>query len=290
MEGDTESDLARIHRQQMILSTILRTVKSAGVLLDPGKLGSFVTAFTQNTTTAGIDFNALMTLAESLGDLDPAKVTFFTVPTVADPEDASDRGSMYIDPGSAGPLLDAIRNDQPLPGTGTPPETTESAAPTTGATPAATYTVAPDAVDLAVVNVAGRSGVAGEAAQALNDLGFAVTDADLYKRDAIESGITVHYSPGNEAAALVVAGAVTEATLVAQDGLAGIVELHLGTSWIAADFSAVKVGDPIPAALLAQVPEGSAGNVATADPGAGDTGTAEATTIQQVNASDTSCL
>ena len=73
VQGDTESDLARIHRQQIILSTILRTVKSAGVLLDPGKLGEFVTAFTQNTTTAGIDFNSLMTLARIAGKSRPGQ-------------------------------------------------------------------------------------------------------------------------------------------------------------------------------------------------------------------------
>ena len=94
--GDPSSDLSRIHRQQLILSAILREVKSAGTLLDPGKLGAFVTAFTDNTTTANVDFQSLMDLAESIGNLDPAKVNFYTIPTVPDPDDI-ERGSMFID-------------------------------------------------------------------------------------------------------------------------------------------------------------------------------------------------
>jgi len=288
VQGDTESDLARIHRQQLLLSTILRKVKSAGVLLDPGTLGDFVTAFTQNTTTAGIDFNSLMSLAESMGDLDPSKVTFFTVPTVADPEDASDRGSMYIDKDASAPLLDAIRNDQPLPGAGS--TTTESTAPATTGAAVVTFTVAPAAVDLRVVNVAGQSGVAGEAATTLNELGFDVQDADLLKNDATEPGVTVHYSPGNEAAALTVAAAAPGSTLVAEDGLGGTVELHLGESWQSTTFTAVTVGAEIPADLIAQVPAGSAGQVVTATGSAEASGSTSTTEIQQVNAGDASCM
>jgi len=288
VQGDTESDLARIHRQQVLLSTILRKVKSAGVLLDPGMLGDFVTAFTQNTTTAGINFNSLMTLAESLGDLDPSKVTFFTLPTVADPEDTSDRGSMFIDEDTAAPLLDAIRNDQPLPGADA--TTAENTTPPTTGPVVATFSVDPAAVDLRVVNVAGVSGVAGQAATELNELGFDVSESDLLKSDETEAGITVHYSPGNEAAALTAAAAAPGSTLVAEDGLGSAVELHLGEGWESSTFTAVTVGAEIPATLLAQVPEGSAGQVASVTGSTDSSGSTTATEIQQVNAGDASCM
>src|SRR6478735_8101569 len=42
VEGDTDSDLARIRRQQIVLSAILQQVTSAGTLLNPAKLDAFM--------------------------------------------------------------------------------------------------------------------------------------------------------------------------------------------------------------------------------------------------------
>lgn len=280
--GDPSSDLSRIHRQQLILSAILREVKSAGTLLDPSKLTKFVQAFTDNTSTANVDFQSLMDLAESIGNLDPSLVNFYTIPTVPDPEDTS-RGSMFIDEATAAPLLNALRNDQPVPGTETTPA--ETSAPTT-AEPVAALTVAPDAVDLEIVNAAGVAGLATRTSEALNALGFATTADDLKTADTTQAGVTVQYTAGNEAAALTVAAAVPGATLAAVDGLGSRVSLRVGTGWDES-VTAVAVGDPIAADLLAQVPAGSAGNVVTATPE--DTATATSTTTS-VNAADASCL
>lgn len=280
--GDPSSDLSRIHRQQLILSAILREVKSAGTLLDPGKLGSFVTAFTQNTTTSGVDFQSLMDLAESVGNLDPALVNFFTMPTVPDPDDTG-RGSMFIDRTGAAGLLDALRNDVPVPGTETSPAATP--APTT-ATDVGAVTVGPAAVDLQIVNAAGIAGTATRGSEALNGLGFTTTGDDLSTADATQTGVSVRYAPGNEAAALTVAAAVPGATLEPEDGLGTRVSLRLGSDWDGSA-TAVAVGDPLDAALLAQVPAGSAGNVIAPDAPA--TGTTPAPT-SSVNAADASCL
>ncbi|WP_170315518.1 LCP family protein [Nakamurella deserti] len=280
--GDPSSDLSRIHRQQLILSAILREVKSAGTLLDPGKLTAFVNAFTQNTTTGNVTFQSLMDLAESIGNLDPALVNFFTMPTTPDPNDTG-RGSMFIDEAAAAPLLDALRNDTPVPGTETTP--VETPAPTTAAE-ITTLTLAPDAVDLQIVNAAGVAGIATRASEALDALGFATTEDDLDSDETTQTGVTVRYSAGNEAAALTVAAAVPGAVLETAEGLGSRVALRLGSDWDES-VAAVAVGDPIAADLLAQVPAGSAGNVVaptTSEP----TGTTTTTTV--VNAADASCL
>lgn len=90
----------------------------------------------------------------------------------------------------------------------------------------------PASVDLTVVNVSGRSGVATEALGLLNDTGFGVTDADLLAPDGdVRPGVTVEYDPANLAAALTVAATVKGAELVPTDGLGKKVRLLLGKGW-----------------------------------------------------------
>ena len=141
-----------------------------------------------------------------------------------------------------------------------------------------------------MVNVAGISGVAGQAAAQLNEIGFSVGDDDLLKNDETQPGITVHYAPGNEAAALTVAAAVSNSTLVTDDSLGSTVELYLGESWESASMTQVSVGTEIPADLLAQIPEGSAGQVITGSTTTTPSDSTTTTEIQQVNAGDTTCL
>ena len=288
VQGDPSSDLSRIRRQQLILSAILREVKSAGTLLDPGKLTAFVTAFTRNTSTANVSFQSLMDLAESLGNLDPSRVDFYTIPTVPDPDDTG-RGSLFIDEDAAAPLLAALRDDVPVPGTETTP--VEEPPATTAPTPAAvdTLTVAPDAVDLQIVNAAGTGGVASRASAALNELGFDTTEDDLRSDETTQAGVTVLYAAGNEAAALTVASAVPGAELRTADDLGSRVVLRLGTDWDDA-VSEVTVGDPVDPALLDRIPAGSAGNVLVPSEPAGPTTEPSATTTARVNAADASCL
>ena len=66
----------------------------------------------------------MLELAKSFGDLDPSKITFYTLPTV--PGDPDDDG-LELDPKAAA-VFDALLNDQILPG-----ETPSTIAPTTPA-------------------------------------------------------------------------------------------------------------------------------------------------------------
>lgn len=111
--GDPSSDLSRIRRQQVVLSAILRQVSQAGTLLNPSTLDAFLQAFTSNTFTDNVTVSDLVTLAGSLGSLDPGHVTFYTMPTVADPTVA---GALDPDPTKAPAMFSALVNDQPLPG------------------------------------------------------------------------------------------------------------------------------------------------------------------------------
>jgi hypothetical protein len=232
VEGDTDSDLARIRRQQIVLSAILQQVTSAGTLLNPAKLDAFMQAFVQNTFTDNVTIDDLITLAQSFGTLDPSRVTFFTLPTVPS---ESNPDALDVDESKAPAVFDALLNDQPLPGE--PVATSAAATPVTPTQPTSDGTVTgetvdPAAIDLAILNVSGRSGVATEAMDRLNAIGFAVTEDQLLAPQGEEQpGVTVEYGPSQLGQALTVAAAVPGATLVPTEGLGAQVRLLLGESY-----------------------------------------------------------
>jgi LCP family protein required for cell wall assembly len=239
VKGDKDSDLARIRRQQIVLSAILQQVTSAGTLLNPVTLDSFLQAFVSNTFTDNVTIDDLVALAQSFGNLDPARVTFFTLPTVPSP---SDPDTLEVDQRKAPAVFDALVNDRRLPGEPDPTQTpaATSAAPTTtttarstpSSTPNSGKTVDPAGIDLKVVNVTGRTGIATEAMTALDDAGFAVTEDDLQAPEGqTEPGVTIQYAPNNLPAALTVAAAVEGATLVPTPDLGTEVRLMLGQTW-----------------------------------------------------------
>ncbi len=273
--GDQQSDLARIHRQQVVLSAILRQVASAGTLLNPAKLDNFLQAFTKNTFNANIKLNDLVTLADSLGDLNPDRVTFYTVPTAPDPTDSD---SLVLDQTKAPAVFAALRTDAPLPGqvpvtpTPTPSPATTPAASSASASPSSaparpsaslpapssappsavrptTVSVDPADVALDVVNLSGRPGVGGQVQEALQASGFVIPDNQVSRPDTAVAAVTVQYSGSNRNAALAVAAAVPGAAVVAVSGLGARVRLMLGKSY-AGSILPVRLGQPLPASLV----------------------------------------
>ena len=113
--GDPSSDYGRIQRQQRFLSSLLRTILSAGTLLDPGKLQGLVDAVSRSTFGENIGSDQLLTLSQSLNGLDPGRVTFTTVPTTGE---ANDRGNEVLKVGEDRALFSSMIDNQPLPGQG----------------------------------------------------------------------------------------------------------------------------------------------------------------------------
>lgn len=269
------SDPARIERQQKVLSTILRQVTAAGTLLDPGTLDGFLQAFAGSTQTDNVTLQEMVGLADSLGDLSPGKVTFYSLPTV--PSD-SRPGKLEADPVLAPAIFDAIINDQPLPSDEVQePIVPESSAPapSTPAAPApteptpTTVTVDPSEVDVRVWNVAGRSGVAGDAQSALNDLGFDVTDDDLIRDDEnLQDETTVVYAEADRATALTVLAAVPGATGVVDNSLStGEIRLMVGADFDEVFADSVSVGDPVESATEATAEQPAPGTPSADDDG-----------------------
>jgi anionic cell wall polymer biosynthesis LytR-Cps2A-Psr (LCP) family protein len=77
------SDLTRINNQQVFLSSLVRTIKSASTLSDPLKVYSLAKAVTGNMTLSDSlnNVDRIMSIALALKDIDLSKVVFVQVPT-----------------------------------------------------------------------------------------------------------------------------------------------------------------------------------------------------------------
>ncbi|WP_033296118.1 LCP family protein [Amycolatopsis jejuensis] len=113
VKGDPTSDYGRIKRQQGFIGALLKKVMSSDVVLDPGKLSGFITAFAKATFGDNLGVQQMMTLAQSMRGLDPGKINFLTVPTTGM---ANKRGNEVLMTDRTQQLFDALRDNTPLPG------------------------------------------------------------------------------------------------------------------------------------------------------------------------------
>ena len=104
------SDLQRISRQQELLHQTARTALAKNMLTDIGELTQFIRAgaesLTMDTELGQTDY--MLGLAYSLRNIDPANITFTTVPWEYDAD-----YNVEIQP-EVEQLWDDLRNDQPL--------------------------------------------------------------------------------------------------------------------------------------------------------------------------------
>ncbi|WP_410563450.1 LCP family protein [Amycolatopsis sp. cmx-4-61] len=126
VKGDPTSDYGRIKRQQEFIGALLKKVMSSDVVLDPGKLSDFITAFAKATFGDNLGVKQMMTLAQSMKGLDPSKISFLTVPTVGM---ANTRGNEVLVLSKTKALFDALRNNTPLPDPNAPVPVNEQAPP-----------------------------------------------------------------------------------------------------------------------------------------------------------------
>jgi LCP family protein required for cell wall assembly len=127
VKNDPTSDYGRIKRQQEFIGALLKKVMSSDVVLDPGKLSDFITAFAKATFGDNLGVKQMMTLAQSMKGLDPSKITFLTVPTTGM---ANNRGNEVLVRSKTKALFDALRNNTPLPDPNAPVPVSEQAPPT----------------------------------------------------------------------------------------------------------------------------------------------------------------
>ncbi len=290
-------DYGRIKRQQLFLSSLLRSLISRDTFFSLNKLNNVVNMFISDSFVDNIKTKDLVDLGQSVQGVNAGRITFVTVPTVGY---ADEYGNEVPRTDDMRALFDAIINDDPLPGEknpdntpvpGTPESTTSSvqaAAPAeSSATPSSVpapapatgdsgemvnaVTTEPQEVTVQVSNSTGQSGLASTAATELQEHGFNVNTPDDYPSTL--PATTVFFSPGNEEAAATVASSFANPTIERVTGMGNVVQVVLGS-----DFYTVNAPTPSGSEVQVHVLKGS---------GVSPTHLPEDLTV--TNAADTTC-
>jgi LCP family protein required for cell wall assembly len=208
------SDLSRIKRQQAFLGSMISEIKSTKLLLNPVRLYRFLDAATKSVTTdPGLsNLNTLRKLAQSVKGIDPANVSFVTVPVEPYPSDPN--RVQWAEP-AASRVWKALRADKAYP-------------PPSGPKPV--VTVAPKDVRVQVLNGTNDSGAGKRAAKQLRAKGFDVTGIAPANRSTY-AGSLVRFDPGYDRSGDTLTSSVIGASSKAVAGLGGTLQLVVGSDY-----------------------------------------------------------
>lgn len=237
---ETNGDYGRIKRQQLFLSSLLRSMISREVFFSLSKLNNVVNMFINDSYVDNMDTRDLVTLGQSVQGIAAGRITFLTVPTTGYMDEY---GNEHLREDDNRAIFDAIINDDPLPeeknADNTPvPGTPESQAEAPSQDAAAptelidTITTNPHDITVQVSNSTSEDGLGATAASELQTHGFNVITPDDYPGPLDTT--TVFFSPGNEQAAATVASSFPNSTIERATNLGDVVQVVLGN-----DFSSV---------------------------------------------------
>lgn len=259
-------DYGRIKRQQLFLSSLLRSIISKDTLFSLSKLNNVVNMFIDDTYVDNVRTKDLVDLGQSLQGVNAGHITFVTVPTTGITDSDGNEPPRTDD---IRKLFDAIINDDPLPGENDTNATTspltaaqktpQAAKPSPVEQPTETtqtelvnaVTTDPGDITVRVSNSTGQDGLGATAAAALREHGFHVLDPDDYSGTVTST--KVMFSAGNEQAAATVAAAFPSAQMERMDGLKNTVQVVLGP-----DFSTVGAPPPSGSTVSVHVSHNSA--------------------------------
>lgn len=245
---ETNGDYGRIKRQQLFLSSLLRSLISKDTFFSLSKLNNVVDMFIADSYVDNIDTKDLVDLGQSVQGVNAGRITFVTVPTVGYADEYGNETPRMDDMRA---LFDAIINDDPLPeekpaDDAPPSETQSSAQPEPESADEMVEAVAtdPTAITVRVSNSTGEDGLATTAATELQNHGFNTVEPDDYPGPL--DNTTVFFSAGNEEAAATVASSFSSPTIERVSGMGSEIRVVLGS-----DFA--SVAPPTPSGLPVQV-------------------------------------
>jgi LCP family protein required for cell wall assembly len=247
---ENNGDYGRIKRQQLFLSSLLRSLISKETFFSLSKLNSVVNMFVSNSYVDNVKTKDLVQLGQSVQGMNAGHVSFVTVPTGVTDENG-DEPPRTADMRA---LFSAIIDDEALPGennmnvTSTPPtKSSSSNAPESSQSSRAAdphpeqvqeMTTAPQDVTVQVSNSTAKTGLATAASSQLKRHGFRVKSPDDYPNPLKTTKVL--FSPGNEQAAATVAASFANSKVERITGTGHVVQVVLGS-----DFT--SVGNPPPA-------------------------------------------
>ena len=241
-------DYGRIKRQQLFLSSLLRSLISNEVFFSLSKLNDVVNTFISDSSVDNVKTKDLVELGQSIQGMSAGRVTFMTVPT----GQTDSEGNEPLRNQDNRALFDAIINDDPLPGENNQNETTTpttasrtpqaSSTPLTNGAPGTdelvnAVTAEPQTITVHVSNSTGQDGLGASAASGLQQHGFKVLAPDDYPSSLPST--TVFFSSGNEQAAATVASAFRNPAIERVTGIGNVVQVVLGQ-----DFNTVNAPPP----------------------------------------------
>ncbi|ORB69301.1 LytR family transcriptional regulator [Mycobacterium shinjukuense] len=260
---ESNGDYGRIKRQQLFLSSLLRSLISDDTLLNPNKLNNVVNIFIGNSYVDNVKTKDLVELGRSLQHIAAGHVTFVTVPTgVTDqngdePPRTSDMKALFAAIINDDPLpLENDNNAQRLGGSPTSGPTTAPTTKTPQPSPAGEArreqmtTTSPEEITVQVSNGTTTPGLASAAANQLKRNGFNVMTPDDYPSSLKTT--TVFFSPGNEQAAATVAAVFANSRIERVAGIGQVVQVVLGP-----DFRSVAAPPPSGSSVSVQISRGS---------------------------------
>ncbi|HWF69613.1 MAG TPA: LCP family protein [Mycobacterium sp.] len=253
---ENNGDYGRIKRQQLFMSSLLRSLISQDTFFSLNKLNNVVNTFIKDSYVDNVKTKDLVQLGQSVQGMSAGHVSFVTVPT-GETDENGDEPPRTSDMRA---LFDAIINDDPLPGendlNATTSPTTKSltskapktTSPSTDPHPeqVQAVTTSPRDVTVQVSNATSRSGLATSASTQLKHHGFKVKTPDDYPSSL--KSTTVLFSPGNEQAAATVAATLKNPKIERVTGIGKTVQVVLGP-----DFSSVSAPPPTGSSVSVQI-------------------------------------
>ena len=250
---ENNGDYGRIKRQQLFLSSLLRSLISKETFFSLSKLNNVVNMFVSNSYVDNVRTKDLVQLGQSVQGMNAGHVSFVTVPTGITDENG-DEPPRTADMRA---LFSAIIDDEGLPGennmnatstlstkslNSNAPQSSQTSQPSQAADPhpenVQAMTTAPQDVTVQVSNSTAKSGLAATASSQLKRHGFRVKSPDDYPNPLKTTKVL--FSPGNEQAAATVAASFANSKVERITGTGHVVQVVLGS-----DFT--SVGTPPPA-------------------------------------------
>ena len=258
---ENNGDYGRIKRQQLFLSSLLRSLISKETFFSLSKLNNVVNMFVSNSYVDNVRTKDLVQLGQSVQGMNAGHVSFVTVPTGITDENG-DEPPRTADMRA---LFSAIIDDEGLPGennmnaTSTPPTKSLSGkAPQSSQTSqpgqasdqhpenVQEMTTAPQGVTVQVSNSTAKSGLAATASSQLKRHGFRVKSPDDYPNPLKTTKVL--FSPGHEQAAATVAASFANSKVERITGTGQVVQVVLGS-----DFTSVRTPPPAGSRVSLQI-------------------------------------
>ena len=213
---DPTADLGRMERQQRFLGSMFQEATSAGVLLNPAKLNSFLNAALQSVhVDEGMSRDLLLELASELQGLSPKDIRFLTVPLSNVNLSTPVGSAVEWDEQKAAQVFASIEDDQPL--------VKQKKGPT--------VPVAPSAIDVQVLNGSDVEGLASEASADMDDAGYSIAELPGNDDRSDVTATVVRYDPEWNTSVKTLEAAFPDATFEKVPGLGGTFRIVVGTDY-----------------------------------------------------------